>query len=460
MLIQRLSKGRVMHHGVKSAIRENGPMTSILQSRWYLPTVLAGAFALRLCWMLIFHPTPVDDAGFFYDSAKFIADGHGYIDDGGFATAYFPIGYPLFLAMLFRVFGNSVLVAQTANLICSVVSLVLVYRIAKSFFKSEAAGRLSLFFLAIYPDNIAYTSLLTVETMYLFLLLLSVALVQGCILTKSAGQVLRLLIAGLVFGYATLVKVQTLLLPAFLFMLFPHFSGERRGLVHRSKSAAIVYVVLIGVLLPWVVRNHRLYHDIVLSNNGGLNLYIGNGPTATGGWVDIPWFTMRNDTLDEHEIDRVAGNEAIKYIETHPWHTLELVPKKLSGLFEPGDGIERNIYDTPSESKTAVPFLEWLYRVNVIYENQVYIFFAASVIFGCWKRMRFGKGHGWPLPGLVIILYLIGIYLVFYGMGRYHFPIVPWMIMYSAALFSSFSLKAEDNNSLNGKDIAGASMLH
>ena len=432
----------------KAANRQDDAVRSILYSRWFLPTVVGSGFAFRLFWILTFHLTPVSDFAIYYQSAASIAGGHGYVTQGGFATAYFPIGYPLFLAMLFWVLGTSVIVAQTANLILSVVSLALTYRIAKDLFRSELAGRLSLLFLAIYPNNIAYTSLVRVEIFHLFLLLLGVALLLPCISIKGTAHPGRLLIAGLVFGYATLVKVQTLLLPAFFLLLFPQFSWEGRSVVNRLKGAVIVYVALIGVLIPWVVRNYGLYHDVVLSNNSGVNLYIGNGPEATGRWEPIPGLGVIKNTQDEYKIDQVARREAINYMEAHPWQTLELIPKKLRALFERGDGMDWNIYGTPSESRMAMSVLEWLDQINTIYGWLVYIFFAASLIFGYWKRLRFGKGHGWPLLGIVVILYFTGIYLVCYGMGRYHFPIVPWMIMYSAALLSSLRANVADRTSL------------
>jgi len=433
------------HYIIKT---EQSPVRSILLSPWYLPTVLTLAFAIRLCWILIFHPNPVSDFAFYFRGAESIARGYGYAKYGGFLTAYFPIGYPLFLAMLFWVFGVSVTVAQTANLILSVASLVLLYWIARDLFKSELAGRLSLLFLAIYPDNIAYTSLVGVEIFHLFLLFLGVTLLLPYISIKGAVHPGRLLTAGLVFGFTTLVKAQTLLLPAFLLLLFPQFSWEGRNLFNRLKRVAILYIALIGVLIPWMVRNYGLYHDIVLSNNDGLNLYIGNGPEANGTWVAIPWINIGNNTLDEYKINQIARREAIDYIKTHPLQTLTLMPKKLIALFDYGNGVYWNIMGTGNELIFARDVLRLLDRLNAIYEFVVFVFLIASLLFGCCKRLRLGKGHGWPLLGIVIVLYFIGIYFVYYGAARYHFPIIPWMIMYSAALLSSLFANVAHGNSL------------
>jgi 4-amino-4-deoxy-L-arabinose transferase-like glycosyltransferase len=433
---------------------EYRPVRSILLSPWYLPIVVTLAFAVRLCWILVFHPIPVSDFSFYFSCAESIARGYGYAKHGGFATAYFPIGYPFFLAMLFWVFGVSITVAQMANLILSVLSLVLVYRIARELFRSEVAGRLSLLFLAVYPNNIAYTSLLGVEIIHLFLLLVGMALLLPCFSIEEKAYRVRLLTAGLVFGFATLVKMQTLLLPALLLLLYPRFSYEWSGVINRLKKIGILYVVMIAVLSPWVIRNYMLYKDIVLSNNDGLNLYMGNSPEANGTWVAIPWFPVDNNTQDEYKLNQRARREALDYIRTHPLQTLTLMPKKLLALFSHGDGVFWNIISTRSTLKSARPVLRLLDQINTIYEIVVFAFLIASLLFGCWKRLRRGQGHGWPLLGIVVMLYFIGIYLVYYGAARYHFPIIPWAIMYSAALLSSLFAKHEHGNFLNadGRD--------
>ena len=416
---------------------EHRSFHSILLSSWYLPTVIALAFAIRLCWILFFHPKPVSDFAFYFRGAESIVRGHGYTHYGRFVTAYFPVGYPLFLAMLFWVSGVSIPVALTANLVLSVMSLVFAYWIARELFRSEITGRLFLLLLAAYPNNIAYTSLVGVETAHLFLLFLGIALLLPGISIKGGVYPWRLLMSGLVFGLATLVKMQTLLLPAFLLLLFPQFSWEKSCLIDRVKKIGILYVVLIAVLSPWVIRNYILYNDFVLSNNDGVNLYIGNGPDANGTWVGVAWFGVEKNAMDEYKINQRARNEAISYIKAHPLQTLILMPAKLVSLFSHGDGVYWNNLGTDMKLKSARRILRGVDKLNTNYESIMIVFLIVSLLFGCWKRLQHGKGNGWPLMGIAIIVYFVSIYLVDYGSPRYHFPIIPWVIMYSAALLSS-----------------------
>lgn len=426
--------------------RTRTTIRSILLSPWYLPVVITLAFAVRLCWILVFDPKPMSDFSFYFQCAESIAKGFGYVKHGGFATAYFPVGYSLFLGMLFWVSGISIAVAQTANLVLSAISLVLVYWIAREIFASELTGRLSVLFLAFYPNNIAYTPLLGVEVFHLFLLLLGAAVLLPCISNGDESGTGRLVMAGLVFGLATLVKMQTLLLPAFLLFLCSQFSLEKKSLSNRLKKIGILYAVLIAVLSPWIVRNYILYGDIVLSNNDGLNLYMGNGPEANGTWVAVPWFPRDNNTQEDYTLNQTARREAIGYIKTHPFCTLTLIPHKLLALFSHGDGVYWNFVGARSTCNSGRSILRWSDQINTIYEIVLLILFVASLLLGIWKRLRLGRGHGWPLFGILVIVYFIGIYLVYYGAARYHFPITPWAMMYSAALVSAFIVGDKDES--------------
>ncbi len=412
-------------------------IVSFLYSRHFLSIVIALGFLIRLCWIFFFHPTPVSDFGFYFNGAESIVKGYGYLAIQDFTTAYFPAGYSMFLAALFSIFGCSVAVALAANLALSIGTLVLIYSLAREFFRSEAAGRLSLLLLACYPNNVAYTSLVGTEILHLFLLLLGVTLLFPNIFLKEVSDTRRMVAAGFAFAFATLVKVQTLFLPAFILLACLTYGCEKMSLVHRLKNGTVLYLALILGLTPWVIRNYRLFNDIVLSNNAGLNLYIGNGPDANGTYVEIPWLEAMKNPQDEYRINQTAEREAINYMNAHPWRTLELLPKKLNALFDNGDGMYWNGTNMKSKSEFAKFLLNLFEQINPIYEGVLYILFTLSLLFGGWNRLRHGKDHGWPSVGALVVLYFTGIYLLCYGAPRYNFPIIPWMIMYSAALLSS-----------------------
>src|SRR5206468_12248604 len=126
-----------------------------------------------------------------------------------------------------------------------------------------------------------YVPILATEIFYTALLLLAVPL------AVRAQTFARLLLAGVVFGIATLTKAQTLFLPAVLFAGWWLFAGSRPHLGSWIGRAAVIYATMAMVILPWTVRNYLIFGEFVLiSTNGGGTLLSGNNPSAWGDYTE------------------------------------------------------------------------------------------------------------------------------------------------------------------------------
>ena len=77
----------------------------------------------RLGWMAAVDAAPMSDQLWYFQRAVGLLDGEGY-SVGGRPTAFWPVGYPAFLAGLFAVTGPSLEAAKAANLALSAVALV------------------------------------------------------------------------------------------------------------------------------------------------------------------------------------------------------------------------------------------------------------------------------------------------------------------------------------------------
>src|SRR5262245_48511223 len=69
---------------------------------------------VRLFWVFAMRPTPESDAQFYFDSARGMVAGLGYLRDG-IPTSYWPVGYPAILAALFRVAGPNAFAGAVLN---------------------------------------------------------------------------------------------------------------------------------------------------------------------------------------------------------------------------------------------------------------------------------------------------------------------------------------------------------
>jgi len=397
----------------------------------FIPICISLGVALRLLWVLVIVATPISDFAWYHERGIAISNGLGYTEDGE-ATAYWPVGYPAFLGVLYFLFGESFVVAKFANVILSVPVLYLSYRVTGELFRSETTGRVALLLLALYPNHIAYSSIPSCE--YLFLLLL----MAGSYLLITMGESSRELAAGgLIFGLSCLVKPQALPIPIIVLLGLFLRSGKPRSVRRLVRKGFIVYLALIATIAPWIVRNWLVFDDVVyISNNGGVTLMIGNNPYANGTY--IPFEGKVSSLLDldgsehEHEVDSVARDYAISYILEHPVKTLSLWPMKLYYMYrEDVEGVDWNELSSDPESGSAEMFF-WYYTGLA---QNYYLFILALFLISLpllWLR----GNRPIPLVGVFVIAYFTAVSLATIGISRFHFPLVPWMIGYVSALIS------------------------
>lgn len=386
---------------------------------------------------------PSSDAAWYFSRADMLARGLGYQGDHGEPTAYWPPGWPLTLSVLFRVTGASVLAVGLLNLATSVVGGWLTLDLGRKLFGSEGAGRLGLALLAVYPNAILYVPLALTEVFYTTLLL------AGCwllIVKKGAG---RIVIAGLVFGLATLVKAQTMVVVPLIFAigLWREDDVWRRfpGIVGRF---AILMAAAALAVAPWTLRNHReMGAWIAVSTNGGITLLTGNNDSARGTFTPedpvVVALDARTD-LDEMAYDAEAKRLGTEWIKANPGRFVQLMPLKLLRLWGP-DGEALWFYDGYSPAHDAAPMLFLGLRAanQLWYFGLLGLFLVAGVV---QVRRRLATGahliDWWLLP-YGIAAYPSAIAMVFSGQSRFHYPAMPFVCMAAGWLVWDWLQKRE-----------------
>src|SRR5207249_3415028 len=150
--------------------------------------------------------------------------------------------------------------------------------------------------------------LLLSEVVFTFSILTAVALTQ----TRSRAA---LVASGALFGAAVLVRPVAALLPP-----VPALLDRTRPPARRLLRALVVTVVMLGVTLPWSIRNTRLFgRPVWVSTNGGINAWFGNNLASTGGYGLIPeMLAAQSRSRDEVAFDSLASRRAEEFIARHP----------------------------------------------------------------------------------------------------------------------------------------------
>jgi 4-amino-4-deoxy-L-arabinose transferase-like glycosyltransferase len=401
-------------------------LRGLLERRYFVPACLGIGFLLRLLWIVVVHHEQVSDFSWYYHRGIGLATGQGY-SVNGMPTAYWPAGYPLFLGGLFYTFGPTQFIGKFANVLFFCGTIWLAYLFARKVFRSEAVARITALLLAIYPGQIAYTSILTTEVLFEFLLVLGAVL-----FVYAEDRPLWWILSGLAWGLATLTKTQALFVPAIFLLVF---LWRKKGFV---KAAVLTYVALFLAISPWLIRNYRLFGKPLLSTNGGIVLMIGNNPYATGGQIwDEDIRNLLGDLSSDFDANHTMGLEvrreerarqvAVNFMTHHPVRDLLLWPKKFFLTYKSDvDGLfySMGIVENPSRAFRRIYFA---FRVIAeLFYLAVFALFLLALP-ATWRN----RTSGYRIP-LYLFLYFTLVYCVYFGNARYHFAVMPFLMMYSA----------------------------
>jgi hypothetical protein len=372
-----------------------------------MPALAVGA-ALRIWWVLFGPHIIVFDEVVYHELARDLASGQPY------GLQIWPPGWPLALSLAYQVFGAHALVGMWLNTCASITTIALVGLLAFQLFDRPTA-RVALWIIALMPSYILLNVVLGYEVWLQFLFALACAL--GFQETWTWPRVVAL---ACVTALATLVRPFWLILPVLLWVLsrlrYRSWGGWARPALAQLGALALV--------LPWVIHVSLLAGRFVpVAPNGGVNLWIGNNPQATGTFMRVP------ARLEGVSGDALAAVEARAYILAHPAEALQLLPAKLFYLLsvEGYSATRYPLLNSPQRPFSAATSAQLGTLMNVSYYALLVLALLSIVLLLRRRRWRL------LLPFGLFVFNLI-CYLPFFGFARYRWPLQFLLIIYAAAV--------------------------
>ena len=389
----------------------------------WLALIVGVALAIRVAWVLIFQTTPSWD-GPEYDAHGWrLAQGQGYVLADGTPTAFWPVGYPAFLAVIYLIFGHSWLAAGMANALFGAVSVALTYRLAREVLSSRlslvAAG-----LVAFLPSHIisATPGLMTEALHTVFVL---TTLIMACRLARYPTWMNATLL-GLVLGAGLYVRPTLLLFPVVVALLI--MIRGKAGIRKSVGLAGIVLLVSLMTISPWTIRNYFVMGEPILTaTNGGITFYMANGPGATGRQRVVHIEDTFSDS-SELTVYRESIRMGLEHILEHPVEWFKIMPIKFFYLWA-GDTWNIVPGAFSEDHRRFVPVLRIIaqgyWMVIVIGAGLA----AISRPFGYWLRF----------PAVLLPLALIGwsaFHVMFHGGSRFHAQMIPVVAIVAAHLLA------------------------
>lgn len=385
-------------------------------SRRLLPAIVMFALAVRVAWVLINDDGLNSNKGWRDDGSEIALNmlhGKGYVYDWEFSGLFQSFrmpGLPLFLYMLWRMFGYNVLATKIVLAVISSFTVYLVARLGERMY-SRRVGLIAAGITAVLPNAFYWTNSLGGE------------IPTGCLLLLSTAFLWhrKHLLAGIAFGLVVLFR--PIFLPAV--GLIPIWLILTTGLRYGAKSSLRFVIPVLLLMAPWVYRNW-LVHDrlVITSTEGGVTFLTCNNPVSfasEGEWhrefiYSRPEFEEEAKRIGEVAFDRRAYQIGWGFIASDPIGFLRAVVFRFAALWRP---IPRTNLDSVYTWKhVAVMLATW----------------APIFILALYQMVRervWSVAPHWPIL-IACLTTTFGACLI-NSVMRYRAPLEPFFVIYASA---------------------------
>lgn len=230
---------------------------------WKIATIFIFLALLNTLAFGFTHTPSWQDASEYSSYATHIVSGQGYTLDGKTVSIHREPGYPLFVALFYKMFGNK---NVTAVFFMQAFLLGLIGLMSYLiFFKLNypRIGFLAGTIISIFPMYGYYAGELLTEMLFTFLLM--TIFYSIFLLLKTTGsyeKYLLSIIIGLLCGYATLVRVQFLFFLPFVALVFLLLRRYR----FVFKEMLLSLVIFLMVLSSWISYVYVQTGEIALTH--------------------------------------------------------------------------------------------------------------------------------------------------------------------------------------------------
>ncbi len=428
--------------------------------RWLIALFLL-AFVIRLLVALDVRPDPrdgrFDDTVWYDTAARHIAAGDGYVfdptvwfdGDGNRVfpdendltpTALWPPGYPITLAAIYKLTGDSVAAARFANVVFGSLTVALVFLIGRKLFDRRTAV-LGAAALALMPSHVLFTTMLLCETYFGFLLALTLAVAVYFVLDRKQLDATALAATG---ALGVLIAATGYVRGEF--MAFGGVMALIIALRYKREAPIALAVLALGatlIVVPWTLRNRSSMGEPIIGTTGsGRVAYQGHNPLANGGpsleavgILEAPFQGYRRDVIERKSSER-GQKEAREWAMDHKVRELQLVGLRMWQLF-------RNDEAGVTWLQSNKPWFGEQNAHKLIVYSTFWFWMLAALMLGSlprWWRWRDPKR--WAVFSIVPF-YMLTFGVLFIGDPRYHYALyIPMSVFAGAGLSAVFGLTA------------------
>ncbi|HJX39415.1 MAG TPA: glycosyltransferase family 39 protein [Anaerolineae bacterium] len=388
----------------------------------------AVALVLRLIPILLAADMGIAlDDMFQYDAlAESIRLGQGFTWYGGIPTAARAPLYPLFLAVVYSLFGHSFTAARVAQALVASLLPAVVYVLGRRMF-SGRVGVAAAWAVAVYPMFLLYPLGLATENLFFLLVPLTVLCL---VMAVDNSRPSYFLLSGLLLALTILTRSVIAVFVVFILPWLWCYGTPGRVAIKRW---VLILLPVVALTLPWSIRNSLLYGRLAFVESSlGFNVYLGYHPQGTGTF-DSPIavdFLERIGAFEhpnletEKAADELGLEEGLRFIREDPGRAAWLLLSKLSHFLR----LDKRV-------------LVYFYSNNFLGELSPWALAAIFLVLCLpWVVVLLLSVPGMVLSRLtketmliyLLFAYLVGVHVLTMAEPRFHLVMVPFLGIFAA----------------------------
>jgi hypothetical protein len=412
-------------------------------------------FLLKLIYLFNFglrHVPDGTDSLSYNGYAMAILHNHDWLTNPDFTGDYRPPIYPLFIALIYSIFGvENIMAVYFFQAILSTLTVYYIYRLSACLF-GERSSFLSLLWAGFYVFYYIYLGAIVRESLVIFLVVVSFYYLWKYFEdTKKTHFIENIDLWRFVLAFSLLLHADAryLFYIPFLSLLFVFYDKFHAGILKYSA----VLGILILLLVPWSIRNYVAYGGFVLINTRTLDT------TSEDLSKRIKQFGINKDreiknenypSDEEREFIKSGGNpinrlpEEVDIIKRDIYAPSTVLGKKLYYFKEMWIPFRFWWDYSPLPNAGLTP--PWSLKHN-IFSMLFYGILVPFVFFGIYHLFRIRHKALWFLVFPIILSALL--HFLMWGRDRYRIHIDAFIIILGCyGIIAAYHLIKERKNSL------------
>lgn len=396
----------------------------------FLFSLFIVSFLIRFIWILWIDTIPISDFKVMYDGATEIAKGnYSFILESNYFNIWvYQLGFTGYLAILLKVFNNSLFMIKFINVIIVSLIPVIIFLSAEKLTNAKIA-RIPSILYALYIGSIANTSVLTNQHLATLLFYIAVYL-----LVINLNRKFKWILIGLCIAVGNIIRPEgsIVLLAILLFLVFKNLTSAKEiGKGVLEFAGIIIIVILVSKLVSFGFVKAGI-SNYPLSNRDPLwKFSCGLNPNSKG--------TYNDEDLVYLNIAELSG-------KTRKEAHMELIKERISNPLQLGVTMAYKYVNMWALNDTSLQFAftdnvnkPQVYNIVIKIEKIQYMIVTILFMFGIISIIKRKKGFENNHIYLIIFLGYLLAHLLIEVQPRYRYMSLPILFIISSYFFAKIN---------------------